>query len=92
VGTSVTQRLTRHWDVVGRAARQVLDYQAVGLLTSPAHTDRVTQWGGGVGYHLGEIVRLGFDTDYSTRRSPISNRRYEGWRAGLSVTYGIKTP
>jgi hypothetical protein len=52
----------------------------------------VTHWGGGVGCHLGEIVRLGFDVDYYTRRSPISNRRYEGWRGGLSITYGIKTP
>jgi putative beta-barrel porin BBP2 len=92
VGTSVTQRLSSRWDVVGRAARQVLDYQAVGLLTAPEHTDRVTQWGGGVGCHLGEIVRVGVDTDYYTRRSPISNRRYDGWRTGLSITYGIKTP
>jgi hypothetical protein len=92
VGTTVTQRLTSRWDVVGRVARQVLDYQAVGLVTAPAHTDRVTQLGGGVGCHLGEIVRLGLDTDYYTRRSPISNRRYDGWRAGFSITYGIKTP
>jgi hypothetical protein len=89
---SVTQRLTTRWDVVGRAGRQLLDYKAVGLSTAPQRTDRVRQLGGGVGYHLGEIVRLGLDTEFVTRRSPLTDRTYDGWRTGFSISYGVKTP
>jgi hypothetical protein len=92
LGFTITQRLTSRWDVVGRAARQVLDYKAVGALTAPGRTDRGRQLGGGVGYHVGEIMRLGLDTEYVSRRSPITNRSYDGWRSGLSITYGMKTP
>jgi hypothetical protein len=92
VGGTVTQRVTSRWDVVGRAARQLLDYQAVSALSLPEHSDCVTQYGGGAGYWLGEIVRLGIDTVFVTRRSPITGRRYDGWRTGGSITYGIKTP
>jgi hypothetical protein len=92
LGFTVTQRLNRRWDVVGRAARQALDYKAVGVLTAPDRTDRARQVGGGVGYHVGEIMRLGLDTEFASRRSPITNRSYDGWRSGLSITYGMKTP
>ena len=92
LGFTITQRLTSRWDVVGRTARQVLDYQAVGALTAPERTDRGRQLGGGVGYHVNEIMRLGLDTEYVSRRSPITNRSYDGWRSGLSITYGMKTP
>ncbi|HZA36496.1 MAG TPA: outer membrane beta-barrel protein [Vicinamibacterales bacterium] len=92
LGVTVTQRLTTRWDVVGRAAGQVLDYKAVGALSAPDRTDRGRQVGGGVGYHVGEIMRLGLDTEFASRRSPITNRSYDGWRSGLSITYGMKTP
>jgi hypothetical protein len=92
LGFTLTQRLTTKWDVVGRAARQVLDYKAVGVQTAPDRTDRVRQLGGGVGYHVGEIMRLGLDTEFVSRRSPLTNRSYDGWRSGVSITYGVKTP
>jgi hypothetical protein len=88
---TVTQRLTRQWDVVGRAGRQLLDYTAVGPLDASVRTDRVGQLGGGVGYHVGEIMRLGFDTLHVSRDSPLTSRNYEGWRTGVSITYGMKT-
>jgi hypothetical protein len=92
LGFTLTQRLTTTWDVVGRVARQVLDYKAVGVQTAPDRTDRVRQLGGGVGYHLGEIIRFGVDTEYVSRRSPLTNRSYDAWRSGVSITYGVKTP
>ena len=36
-------------------------------------------------------MRLGLDTEFASRRSPITNRSYDGWRSGLSITYGMKT-
>jgi hypothetical protein len=89
---TVTQRLTTQWDVVGRGGRQLLNYKAVGGSTAPERTDRVRQVGGGVGRHFGEVMRLGFDTEFVSRRSPLTNRSYDGWRTGLSITYGVKTP
>ena len=91
VAVSVTQRLTSRWDVTGRVAREMLDYRAVGVSTAPEHTDRVNQFGGGAGYRVGEFVRLGIDTDFMSRRSPITFRSYDGWRTGFSITYGMKT-
>jgi hypothetical protein len=89
---TVTQRLTTQWDVVGRGGRQLLNYKAVGGSTAPERTDRVRQVGGGVGRHFSEVMRLGFDTEFVSRRSPLTNRSYDGWRTGLSITYGVKTP
>ncbi len=91
-GLSVTERLGKRWDVVGRGARQLLDYKAVGPESPFGRTDRTRQVGGGVGYYFGEFVRFGLDTAYVSRRSALTNRNYEGWRTGFSITYGVKTP
>lgn len=88
----VTQRITTTWDVVGRIGRQMLDYRAVALDAGVARTDRAWRQGGGVGYRLGEVVRLGFDVDRYERASDIVQRTYDAWRIGGSVTYGIATP
>ena len=65
---------------------------SVGVLSAPDRTDHVRQLGGGVGWHTGEFMRLGLDTEFVSRRSPLTGRSYEGWRTGLSITYGVKTP
>ena len=57
-----------------------------------ARTDRAWRQGGGVGYRLGEVIRLGVDVDRYERTSDIVLRTYDAWRIGGSVTYGIKTP
>jgi hypothetical protein len=87
---TVTQRITSHWDVMGRGGRAVLDYQAVGLLSVPTRVDHVTQLGFGVGYRLGETVRFGVDADHVKRDSDLPTRAYDGWRVGGTVTYGVK--
>lgn len=89
VGGSVTQRITSTWDVVGRAARQRLDYRAL-TMTDLGRIDRSWQYGGGVGYRLGQFIRLGFDIDRFKRTSDIRIRQFEGWRAGGSVSYGVE--
>jgi opacity protein-like surface antigen len=92
VGLEVTQRITTSWDAVGRIGRQTLDYRAVALDDGVARTDRAWRQGGGVGYRLGEVIRLGVDVDRYERASDIVLRTYDAWRIGGSVTYGIKTP
>ena len=89
----ITRRVTSAWDAIGRAGLQSLDYSA--LTSTPgsagARIDRGRQFGGGVGYRVGRSVRVGFDTTYVRRRSAASaNRDYEGFRSGVSISYGTQ--
>jgi Putative beta-barrel porin 2 len=89
---SVTQKITSTWDIVGRTGRYILDYERVGLTDATRRSDSGVRYGGGVGYTLGEYVRLGFDVNYINRESKADiTRNYDGVRAGLSITYGLKT-
>jgi len=92
LGVRVTQKITHHWDVVGMASRQWLDYQRIeGLVLSqePPHSDHSYRIGGGVGYLLGNNVRIGVDVAYYNRNSPLALREYDGLRVGGSFTYGL---
>ena len=50
--------------------------------------DRVTAFGGGVGYHMGPDLRIGFNIDKQERTSVVDAKRYNGLRYGFTVTYG----
>jgi hypothetical protein len=82
----VQQALGSSWDVVGRAGRTALDYQGTDLRS---RVDHVIVVGAGVGRRLGSEIRVGVDVDHAARRSELITRRYEGFRAGGSVTYGF---
>jgi hypothetical protein len=96
---TVTHRLTSVWDLQARAGNQQLAYRSAILPTGGAgtapfapitdRTDNVVFYGGGVGYHIGPDIRLGFNVDYYTRRSDVIINQYEGLRVGSSVTYGF---
>jgi hypothetical protein len=88
----VTQRLTARWDVVGRTSRALLDYRAVGLAGEGPANERHRRVGGGVGYRVGDLLRLGLDVNNDRRTSELVTRQYQAWRVGGSVTYGLKTP
>ena len=88
---SVTQKVTTAWDLVGRIGHYKLDYEIVGIPGQRQRTDTGRRFGGGVGYSLGQYMRLGFDVDYMDRTSEADiTRDYDGIRAGLAITYGIK--
>lgn len=88
---SATQRITTAWDVVGRVGHYTLDYEIIGVPGARQRTDSGRRFGGGVGYTLGQFVRLGLDVDYAERRSEaVINRDYDGIRAGMTITYGTK--
>ena len=90
-GLAVTQKITTAWDVVGRAGRYSLDYETVGLPGATRRSDTGNRYGGGIGYKLGEYIRLGFDVNYIDRVSEADVlRNYDGVRAGFTVTYGLK--
>ena len=91
-GLTVTQRVTRSWELVGRGSRQRLAYRQVASEGgADAGTDKGYVAGGGVGYRMGETLRLGVDANYYTRRSEVEGRSdYEGLRVFGSISYGIR--
>jgi hypothetical protein len=87
---SIAQQIFGPFDVVGRIGRQTLAYRdrEGAIIAAPNRNDRVSTYGGGVGYHLGKALRLGFNVDNSKRTSPIDDRTYQGLRYGTALTYG----
>lgn len=88
LSVSATQALGVRWDLVGRAGRKHFDYRARAGSGVSAGADRVESVGMGAGMRTASDVRVGFDMDYYRRRSDVTNRPYEGFRFGGSVTYG----
>ena len=88
---SVTQQIFGPLDVVARAGQQQLAYRdRIGAATVGSdRIDYVRTYGGGVGYHIGPELRIGFNVDQARRTSDVSRRRYDALRYGTSVTYGF---
>ena len=88
---SLTRRISRPLDVVGRVSFQKLDYRdRVGVIVAaPDRVDHVRTYGGGFGYHFGKDVRIGLNVDRQKRYSPVLDRHYHGFTFGTSVTYGL---
>ena len=91
-GVTVTQRVTRAWEIVGRASRQTLAYRHLETsLLDNSGSDRGRTLGGGIGYRIGETLRLGVDANHYTRRSEFDSARdYDGVRVFGSISYGIR--
>jgi len=84
---TLTQRITRRWDLQLSGGRDRLAYQAL-IPAIDARTDFVGRYGGGIGYTLGEQTRVSFDVNSYHRSSVLPGREYETIRAGVSVNYG----
>jgi len=90
-GVSVTERLGRQWDVTGRGSWQTLDYRQVTSAEERARRiDKARSYGAGLGYRLGDTLRLGVDVHHDRRRSSqASQREYQAFRLGASISYGL---
>jgi len=88
---SIAQQIFGPLDMLVRAGAQRLAYRSrIGVLADvPDRTDRVRTYGFGVGVHLGQGLRLGFNFDKERRASLLPDREYEGLRYGSSITYGL---
>ena len=88
---SLAQQIFGPVDAVGRIGAQRLDYRnrAGALIVVANRTDYVHAYGGGLGYHLGPDIRVGFNVDHVRRTSAAINRTYSGLRYGMAVTYGF---
>lgn len=87
---SITQQIFGPMDVVGRIGAHRLQYrdQAGAAVANPDRVDHVSDYGVGVGYHLGRDLRVGFNIDKQQRESPVDAKQYNGLRYGFAVTYG----
>lgn len=83
---TLTQRITGRWDGQASGGRDRLSYQ--GIIDALDRRDFVGRWGGGIGYSIGDQVRMSLDVQSLYRSSALSGREYGGVRSGLSVTYG----
>jgi putative beta-barrel porin BBP2 len=91
VALTVTQLVYGMWDCVGQLSNNRLAYrQLLGADSAviDGRVDRASLFGFGVGYHLGDGARIGFDVTHHRRQSVLAERRYEGYRFGGSFTYG----
>jgi hypothetical protein len=90
ISGSVTQVITRSWDVKVTGGHQRLDYRSIAVRDARStRVDRLVSYGAGVGYRITRGTRLGLDVDYFRRQTDLAARQYEGLRAGTSITYGL---
>jgi len=87
---SIAQQVFGPIDVVVRGGLQQLQYRdRIGAAVAIAdRVDHVESVGGGIGYHLGQATRIGFNVDQNRRISGVDARRFKGLTYGFSVTYG----
>ena len=83
---TLTQRVTGRWDAQVTGGRDRLRYEAIS--SRDARTDFVGRFGGGIGYSINDLMRIGFSVDSFQRTSDLPGREYRVIRSGLSVTYG----
>ncbi len=87
---SISQQIFGPLDAVARIASSKLEYRdrAGADVEVSNRVDRIESYGGGLGYHLGSDMRLGFNIDQQRRLSGVDSKRYNGLRYGFAVTYG----
>lgn len=86
----LTQQLAGPFDVQVLGGRQRLDYREYDGGDEASRRDRVTHYGGGIGYRLGDTARFGFNLEWSRRRSDeLAERRYDRRRFYGTLTYGF---
>lgn len=91
-GTSaqLQRKLGNTWDVVGRTALNHLGYRSATPQPGGNPSDRLVQYGAGLGYTVGTQLRVGLDANYYTRTSGSGvAAEFSGFRAGLSISYGM---
>ena len=88
---SVSQQIYGPIDVDARLTRERLSYRerAGQSVEVPNRVDRARSVGVGIGYRVGENVRVAFNIDQQTRESAVESRSYSGLRYGIAVTYGL---
>jgi hypothetical protein len=88
VNASITQRIIGAFEVIVQGRLEYLDYREFEGRSAPRQ-DTVAVYGGGVGYRLGDVARVGLDVEWSERRSELPDRDYQGTRIFGSFRHGF---
>ena len=91
VQTELAQQIFGPVDAVGRVGIENLGYRDRDGLTTLLvnRTDVVHSYGGGIGYHVGDSLRVGINVDRQRRHSELRYRQYDDIKIGASITYGF---
>ena len=89
--TSVAEQLFGPWDVQGRYGASRLAYAAaIGAeVQIENRVDHIRTYGVGLGYHMGQDLRLAFNIDENNRQSEVDGHSYHDLRYGTALTYGF---
>jgi hypothetical protein len=86
----VSQGIGGPFDLIFTVGHDLLQYQGVAGLSSNGRVDRTGTVGGGLGYRLGQFLRLTLIYDVSERTSSdLDFRAYHRRRLLGSATYGL---
>jgi Putative beta-barrel porin 2 len=89
LGGSITQMIGLGWDVrVGGSADTLAYRNFVEVPIEEGRSDTIDSFNFGFGRKVGDIGRVGLEVGHVERRSPIETFAYDGWRAGVKITYG----
>ncbi len=90
IGFSVRRQLFGDYDAIISGRKYRYSYRADSLQVAPASlAEMTTGYSLDVGHRLGATYRLGFAVSNWSRHSGLgADRNYEGWRYGVSFTYG----
>jgi hypothetical protein len=88
---SVAQQIFGPLDVLVRGGLQHLAYRDRLDASAPVENrlDTVTLYSVGLGYHVGQDLRVGVNYNFIQRDSPLPDHRYSGRVIGTSATYGF---
>jgi hypothetical protein len=88
-GLTITQAIAGPFDVQATGDIQRLRYEGISgdASTFAGRVDRGLSYGGGIGYRLGRLGRLGFNVASYRRTSPFYVREFRGLRYGVSFEY-----
>lgn len=87
----VMQQIFGPLDVALRTGATTVEYRdRVGApIAVDNRPDRVRANGAGIGYHLGQDIRIALNIDQQKRTSSVKGHSYEGFRIGTAITYGF---
>lgn len=88
IAGSIAQQIFGPFDVVVRAGTEILAYRdREGAIVKAAdRADHVNSYGGGIGFHMGKALRLGFNVDKVNRDSKLDDRQYDNFKFGTALT------
>ena len=88
---TATQQIVGPLDVTGNVGRQSLNYRSTDPTGARDRIDHVNIYGGGVGFRVGNSVRVGMNIEQWRRSSSDAaiGRTYDRMRIFASLTYGI---